>query len=192
MQRNELPTGPVDDEDGPDVDVVFDILSNRRRRFVLHYLLQQDGAVDLRELSRHVTAWENRIGVEEITYKQRKRVYTALRQTHLPTMEDAGVIAYDSRSGEVEPTATGASFDVYVDVVRPNEIPWNQYFLGLGAIYCLATVVVAVVPPFSELSGLPLAALFAGVLTASGVVHSYLAYRRRLGCDGPPPESKAE
>lgn len=195
MQKGEQISKTSDDDGaGLDVDVVFDILSNRRRRYVLHYLLQEDGAVELRELSRQVTAWENHISVEEVTYKQRKRVYTALRQTHLPAMDDAGVIVYDSQSGEVQPTAAVESFDVYVDVVRANEIPWSQYYLGLGLLFCTATLGVAVVPfpPFSPLSSLLLAGLFAVVLTVSGAVHSYLAFHRRLGSQGRPPESRPD
>lgn len=179
---------------GTDVDVVFDILSNRRRRFVLHYLLQQDRVVELRELSSQVTAWENDIDVEDVTYTQRKRVYTALRQTHLPTMDDAGVVLFDSRAGSVEPTATAREFDIYVDVVPGNEIPWSQYYLGLGLLFCAAVLCVTFVPfpPFTMVSDLGLVAVIAVGLTVSAALHSYLDYQRRLGSDGLPPESRVE
>ena len=43
----------------------------------------------------YVAAWENDTTVERIGSTERKRVYTALRQSHLDRMADAGIIEYD-------------------------------------------------------------------------------------------------
>lgn len=76
-------------------DVVFRVLSNRRRRYTLHYLLQRGTAVKMRTLTEQIAAWEYEIPTDAVTHDQRKRVYTALRQTHLPMMADSGVIDYN-------------------------------------------------------------------------------------------------
>ena len=74
-------------------DEIFDVLSNERRQCILHYLKKQYGRrVDLRELVNHVAAWENDIKLEQLDSAERKRVYTALRQSHLPKLEDSGLI----------------------------------------------------------------------------------------------------
>jgi len=72
-------------------DLVFTMLSNGRRRHVIHYLKQRGERVTIRELSRQVAAWENGIETDALDYKQRKRVYTSLHQTHLPKLDDLGV-----------------------------------------------------------------------------------------------------
>src|SRR6056297_2116585 len=66
-------------------DDLFKTLSNRRRRYVLHYLKQHagTGAVPIRTLSEHIAGWENGVDVATVNSKQRKRIYTALHQTHL-------------------------------------------------------------------------------------------------------------
>lgn len=177
-----------------DVDVIFHILSNRRRRYVLHYLLQRSEAVELSDLASQVTAWEYQIPVEEVTHKQRKRVYTALRQTHLPSMHDEGVIVYDTRTGRVEPTEATAEFDIYMDIVPRNEIPWSQYYLGLGVLFCAMTAAAAVVPfpPFTSFPDIAWAGLFAVILLASAGAHVYHSLTWQLGSDGEPPELQAE
>ena len=80
-------------------DEVYDILSNARRRFVIYFLRDRREPVELSELSDRVAAWENDVPVEELTDQQVKRVYVSLYQTHIPKLEDTGIVEYDSDSG---------------------------------------------------------------------------------------------
>lgn len=82
-------------------DLVFDVLKNRQRRYVLQYLRDADGPVQLSELAEQVAAWENDTTVEAVTAKDRKRTYTSLYQLHLPKLDDAGVIEYDQSGGVI-------------------------------------------------------------------------------------------
>ena len=43
-----------------------------------------------------IAAWENDKDVVELEYADRKRVYTALRQTHLSKLDKRGVVEYES------------------------------------------------------------------------------------------------
>lgn len=83
------------------LDTVFDSLTNRRRRFVLYYLKQRDGTVELDELARQVAAWEIGTTPERVTDEQYRRMYTDLFHTHLPKLSDAGIVDYDERTGVV-------------------------------------------------------------------------------------------
>jgi len=83
-------------------DVIFEVLKNRRRRDVLEYLQSTDGEARLAELAERIAAWENDIEVAALNSTQRKRVYVALYQTHLPKMDDAGVIEFDGDRKTVE------------------------------------------------------------------------------------------
>jgi len=164
------------------------MLSCKRRRDVLHYLRQHGGAAELRPLSRQIAAWENDKPVEAVTYKERSRVYTALRQGHLPKMDSCDVIEYDGDRGTVALTERGTDLDVYLDVVPHNDISWSTYYAGLGAFTVLfSTVVVLGAVPTGSL---PTGAGALGVsllFLASAVAHRLYERRMQVGSDGQPP-----
>lgn len=85
---------------GLEKDVVFEILKNQRRRRVLQYLIEH-GETELGTLAEAIAAEENDTTVEEISADERKRVYIGLYQTHLPKMDDSGVVRYDQNDGVV-------------------------------------------------------------------------------------------
>src|SRR6056297_1016004 len=80
-------------------DDLFSMLRNERRREVIHYLREHEAPVDLRDLSEYIAAIENDCTPAEVTYKQRKRVQTALYQMHLPKLAEQGIVSYDRRAG---------------------------------------------------------------------------------------------
>jgi DNA-binding transcriptional ArsR family regulator len=169
-----------------DRETVFDILSNRRRRYVLHFLRGREEPVEIRELSERIAAWENDCLPERVTSKERKRVYAALHQSHLPKMDREGVVRYDPDRGTIELTEDTAAFDVYLEVVPRSELDWGGFYLGLGALGVLvATLVAFDVTPFGLLSPVAYLFLFALTALAVGAVRTYR--RRRARIDGRPP-----
>lgn len=170
-------------------DAAFEMLSCRRRRYVLHYLKQRDRAVALRDLVTHVAAWENGVSPAEVTYDQRMRVYTALRQSHLPKLDDGGVVSFDADRGTVALTDTASELEVYLDVVPHDDIPWSKYYVGLG-ILCTGFVagLWAGVTPFSTIPPLVGAAVVTALFTVSAAFHVRYDDRMRLGTGGGPPE----
>lgn len=169
---------------------VFAVLSNRRRRYTLHYLLQEDGEAELKDLSEQVAAWENGIDADMISYDQRRSVYTGLKQHHLPNMEDANVLEYDDARGTVELTAAMDQFDIYIHVTRGEKTtPWGHYHLGLGIGLTAFTGLTWIdLPPFGFIPLLAWAVVATAVLAISGAAHMRHSRRARLGADGPPPE----
>ncbi|EJN61296.1 DUF7344 domain-containing protein [Halogranum rubrum] len=174
---------------GVETGEVFQTLSNQRRRFVVHALEQEQGALELRTLSTQVAAWENDKEPAAVNSQERRRVYNSLQQVHLPQMDDDGLVEYDKRSGTIEPTADIADLQLYLEVVRGNDIPWSTYYLLLGFFSMVfAGAATSGVAPFASLPVL-VAALIPGVLlTISGLAHTYVSRKRQLGRDGPPPE----
>lgn len=164
------------------------MLSNRRRRWVLHYLKQSDdGQVELRPLVDTIASWEYETPAEELPWKKRKRVYTALRQSHLPKLADAGVIEYDRDRGEVLLTDDGRTVRMYLEYVPENDIPWSQCYLGLSAIAATITALTWYsVFPFTELSGVVLAAVLTTMFAATATAHTYYTYTNRLGSEEKP------
>ena len=174
-------------------EVIFTTLSNRRRRYVLHYLAQVGDAVTMRDLSEQIAAWENRIDRPAVTPKQRKRVYTALHQTHLPMMNRLGAVAYDRDRGTVATTEHLDAFEIYLDVVPRDDIPWSQFYLALGSVLSALVVVAALgIAPFSSVGGFGYALAVAAAVTVAGGVHTLRDRRTRVGTTPEPTEVSVE
>jgi hypothetical protein len=172
-------------------DVVLDVLSNERRRYVIHELKQQNGKpVSDGDLAERIAGWELEKPVDELNYKERKRVKNALRQFHLPKMEEAGFVEYDQRAGTVTLSYAAAEQDFYVDVLPKRGIPWGLYYLAFSAVSAVVLAgAVLSVPPFSALSSLNWCVFFAVALAVSSVAHFYdNYYRMRLGAREEPPD----
>jgi predicted house-cleaning noncanonical NTP pyrophosphatase (MazG superfamily) len=182
---------PEAEDESLDRDEVFEILRNRRRRFVLHYLKQRHSAsIDLAELSNQVAAWENDKSIDELTYDERKTVQNSLYQFHLEKMRDFGVVEYDRRSGEVTLTDAADDLELYLEAVPETEIPWSLYFLGLSVLATLLAGSVLLdawfVAVFSATDWFVLASV---TFLVSSVAFFYQnRYQMRIGSDGPPPE----
>jgi len=82
-------------------DVVFGLLSNERRRRTLTYLADGENPMTLSDLAEHIAGVENEKPVRALSSSERKCVYVALYQCHLPKMDDANVIDYDQSRGTV-------------------------------------------------------------------------------------------
>ena len=159
-------------------DEVFEVLANRRRRHTLHAIAGEENRThELGELSERVAAWENEIDVAEVSYDERKRVYTALQQSHLPRLDEAGLVEFDKDRGVVEPTPALADVDLYLDVVRGKEIPWNEYYLGLSAFSLV--VLAALWTDLLPTDGVPLLAYPTVLVAMFAVSAGYHAYVNR-------------
>ena len=179
MQRGALTgEGARSEGDAPaslDRETVFSILRSR------------DDPVGLRELSERVAAWENGCEPDEVTSKERKRVYAALHQSHLPKMDREGVVEYDPDRGTIELTDASSSFDVYLELVPRSELDWGEFYLGLGALETLVAALVALgVYPFRLLPPTLYLFLFGLVALVVGGVHAYRRHRARVGLETPP------
>lgn len=162
-------------------DQIFEVLSNQRRRYVLHYLKRNDDRerIPLRELVDQVAAWENDTPVEKLDSSDRKCVYTALKQSHLPKLDDMGVVEYDNLRGEVTLTEAAEEVQLYLEYVPEDDPPWSQYYLVLsGACGTLALGAWAGIDPFGQVSGLLIAGLVVTAFVASSALHAYARRRR--------------
>lgn len=97
-------------------DDAFHILQNARRRAVLRYLAEHDEAkFVMRDIAEEVAAWEHDTTVQQLVSDERQRVYIALYQSHLPKLDEHGIIEYNQSRGIVEPTELTAAFEPYLD-----------------------------------------------------------------------------
>jgi DNA-binding transcriptional ArsR family regulator len=76
---------------------VFSALANPRRRRALHYL-ERHRELSLATLADEVAEREADVPLREIDEETVKTVYLSLYHTHVPKLEDAGIVAYDQES----------------------------------------------------------------------------------------------
>jgi hypothetical protein len=151
-------------------------------------LKNESETAELGTLAEQIAAWENDTEPAQVTSTQRKRVYTALQQQHLPVMDDRGIVEFDDDRGLIEPTPALEDMEVYIDVVQGNDIPWSEFYLGLSAVFGLLTAAVWLnVWPFTNLVGEAVGAFISVALACSALVHRY-AQHRQLGQGSKPPE----
>ncbi|MBX0293846.1 DUF7344 domain-containing protein [Haloarcula nitratireducens] len=160
---------------------IFDVLQNERRRYVLQYLREHGGPVELGDLTSEVAAMEYDCCCEDVSSAQRKRVYTTLQQTHLPRMAEASIVEYDADEGLVTTTPQTEELTVYLEVVPSGEFPWREYYLSLGAVSLAVIVVLWVgVYPFTLIPPLVWATVMAVLLTLSSLYHTFLGREMTL------------
>lgn len=104
--------------DHVEMDRVFDILGNQRRRYVLKYLSLTEGPTSLDDLAAQVAAWEYQKAPVQLTPGERKRMSVNLYQCHLPKMANGSAISYDQARGEI---GQGAQFGLFSCFLRHEE-----------------------------------------------------------------------
>lgn len=186
------PDGPVGADDRSiDRDEAFHVLRNQRRRFALHALKQRDEPVELGDLAEQVAAWEYDVAPEELTAQQRKRVYNSLLQTHVPELEETGLVEYDR--GTTELTDRAEEIDVYLEVVSGRDVPWSSYYLALGAVCsALLAAVWLGAPVVGAVSGIGVATFTTVAFSVSAIAHLFTQRDARIGEAEEPPEVRGE
>lgn len=116
--------GEGETETDPAISTIHHSLRAPRRRFIVElvgqmtflktqiptnspeneYLeMSQDGAISARQLARSIVAIENEVTPENARGKEYHAAYTALVQTHLPQLDDAGIVEFDADRKMIRP-----------------------------------------------------------------------------------------
>lgn len=83
------------------IDTILDVLSNQRRRYVIAYLSRAGPVVEVPELTDSLARYEAADPEEEVSAKERKRVYVALYQCHLPLLDKHNVVEFKKKESAV-------------------------------------------------------------------------------------------
>lgn len=186
MSTSTLRPGPSPQTDVSE-DELFELLSSRRRRYVIHALQRAEQHLEIGTLSERVAAWEWEQSAEDVSHDQRKSVYTSLQQHHLPKMDEVGVVEYDKDRGTIEPTDTLDEVRLYLEVVQGGEMPWSEFYLGYGALSVVVLLTVSLnVYPMVMLSELAWLGLLSLGLLAAALAHHFDDRRSLLGVGEPP------
>ncbi|WP_144903738.1 DUF7344 domain-containing protein [Halobellus captivus] len=149
MSKSEADLAP--DGERLDASEIHDVLRNDRRRLVLERLRAGEGVETVSDLAEQIGAVE--AGESPPPRKVRQSVYVSLHQTHLPKLDELGIVEYDPDGKTVTIADNAADVAVYMEVVPQYGISWAEYYLGLGLLGGLSLLAVAIgVPIFRTLS----------------------------------------
>lgn len=76
---------------------VSDLLSHHRRRATLYYLANNGGPICVNDVAEQIARLE-----EDYSTDHHERICTSLIHTHLPKLEEAGIIRYDTDQDVIE------------------------------------------------------------------------------------------
>lgn len=115
MASNTETTAPGRSPTTPSADIAFDLLKDAHRRLALAHLLETEEPVELTALAEHVAAGiagsPDCVSTEDVD-----ATCTLLRHSHLPRMEDAGVIEYDSDESTVTLMSQTEAFESVLSI----------------------------------------------------------------------------
>jgi hypothetical protein len=162
------------DEFLPETDI-HDILRNDRRRNVIKYLQETGREVSLRDLAVRIAEIET--GESPPPSNIRDSVYISLHQTHLPKLDDAGIVDYDSDRKTITLEKPAQQVDLYMEVVTKYGMTWATYYRAVGTIALLTVILATIdIPLVSIIDPLLWASLFLFLIAGSTV---YQLWSRR-------------
>jgi hypothetical protein len=120
--------------------VVYDILANPRRRGTIRHLTETAGGrtVSLRDLATAIAAEET--GQSPPPRSCRESVYNSLHQTHLPKLDELGIVEYDRKARAVSVRDSAREIDRYMELLTPYGFTWGEYYRTLGIVSLVSTV----------------------------------------------------
>ncbi|SFS33347.1 DUF7344 domain-containing protein [Halostagnicola kamekurae] len=105
------------------LDTLQRVLNSRRRRAIIRYVLAAGESVTVTQLVRAVSESENDPTLETTFLERCQRVHDSLSQTHLPTLEEHGIVEYERGVGRVSPAAHLLTLEPYVGPGSTDDEP---------------------------------------------------------------------
>lgn len=106
-----------------ELDEVFSLFSDERRRFALYYLDQTDGEVPLDELAKQVDEWESDPQSFATPDPDYENTVISLEHNHLPKIEEATHVEYDRQNEQLRVSDMSSEMDILLSVSKAIEQP---------------------------------------------------------------------
>lgn len=117
---------------------VHEVLSNSRRQHALEILEEAGGELSARELSERIAEAET--GESPPPTNIRQSVYVSLHQTHLPKLDDLGIVEYDSESKTIKLLDRAREVSIYLETVSKYGLSWSEYYLAVSLLGLLLII----------------------------------------------------
>lgn len=102
---------------GPsDLDVVFELLANRRRRQVLAVLKTDDRRLTLNDLTKEIAVQETEGLITDVPGEDVYDIFLSLQHTHVPKLAALELVEYDRKRNTVEPTDQFGALEPHLSI----------------------------------------------------------------------------
>ncbi|WP_331234244.1 DUF7344 domain-containing protein [Natronorarus salvus] len=99
------------------LDKLFEILSKRRRRYVLYYLDQRNGPVPVDELVIAISQWEDETP-REIPDEKFENLEISLHHNHLPKTAEIEYVRYDPEQQVIQMSESPPELDAFLTIAK--------------------------------------------------------------------------
>ena len=109
-----------------ELNVIFEILSNERRRYMIYYLFEQDRPVSVAEVIEIIHQWEDdppSLGEE---WDRIDNLQLELEHQHLPKTAQVEFIEYLPDERTIQVQSTSPEIDALVTIARIIERPESK------------------------------------------------------------------
>lgn len=164
---------------------LYDALWNIRRRYVLYYTKHVGRPVPFNELVEQITDWESFGTSDTADRDKRKSVHNSLNQTHIPKLEQIGLINTDNESNEITATDRAERIELYP---ASDGFAWEYGYQFLSAsFFSLVGLGFLEVISLATPTSITLLLFLTLLLVTLTVGHTYdrLRRQRRLRTKGP-------
>lgn len=103
-----------------DINTTFGIFAHHRRRYALRGLRMYEDPMTLADLADEVAIRENEAPITEISAETVKRVYLSLYHTHVPKLEEAGLVQYDQDTDMVALSERADDIEQHQELLTVN------------------------------------------------------------------------
>lgn len=147
---------------------VFHILGNDRRRAIIQSLADRNGRVDVSDIATQIAETES--DANSVPNNLYKSVYVSLQQTHLPRLEEDGVITYDSDKRTIAPGENFTDVITYVDGFGSDHsnVLIGHLLVGIGGLLAIALNGLGV-PGFTSIDSVLLSVVVLVLISASSL-----------------------
>lgn len=154
-----------------DIGDIHDVLRNDRRREVLSELKANSGEATIRELSERIASAET--GEDPPPRNVRQSVYVSLHQTHLPKLDELGIVDYDTDGKTVKLRSEAEAVREYMTPPDAGEtsLPLAYVLLGLAGLVTSAALAFNFADGMGVVDWVP-SVLFAAIVVIA-VYHLY-------------------
>jgi len=148
---------------------IHDVLSNERRKMVIDLLCEERTEISARHLSEYIA--ERETGESPPPRNKRQSAYVSLHQTHLPKLDELGIIEYDQSDKTVTlDDEARQQVSVYMETVPKYGLSWSEYYAGVSVFGLLLVSANAVgVPVIAGVDGVVWATAVLALVAASAV-----------------------
>ncbi|MDG5818934.1 hypothetical protein [Natronococcus sp. A-GB7] len=106
-----------------ELETVFELLQEERRRYALYYLYERNGPVSVAEVVETIEKWEDDTAETSPELGSLDEIALELQHVHLPKSAEVEFIQYDPSRDVVQITGSPPEFDAFVTVAKLLESP---------------------------------------------------------------------